>query len=709
MPKTISGVIGRFEIQRPLGGGGMGVLYLAHDPVIERLVAIKLLREGLDSADVRERFSREARSAGRLHHPNIVTIFDVGEHAGEPFIAMEYINGDTLADLIRRQAAMSLLQKLQWMEDLCAGLQYAHRAGIVHRDIKPANVMINEDGVVKLLDFGIARLGDSAMTQGIIGTLNYMAPEQIDGQPIDARTDIFSLGALFYELLSFQRAFPGDFSDGILARILTGKPRPIDELVSGMDLQLAAAVTRCLQKQPDDRYPNCASLAQEIATIRLRLQHEHAGDPPQIKSTTEDPTAKVDTKRARQRLELMRVRAEQIRTHLEQARAAMDQRAFETACRACDQALVLDPEHAEALELADRARSALEAELIERWVAAGHDELGRGAVTAASLLVERALSLDSSSPSAGALRQAVDDARRQLAEAQERARRIEEALSAAEHELEAGALEPAAALVADALAIDPTHEAARVLQTRIDARRRMEEDARAAAAVEEARHLFAAGRHADALELLAFFQPRRDLVAQTLAELQVEAREIARREEARRLETARPARVEAERAARNLAQPRVEASDKSSAPLEETTRMAALAEAPTIAATPIRELRPARASRPDESIRSPHERSPQERSAQERVAPDRVLPQTHGRRCACGRGCLGSEHGHFPAGIAATPRSGPVGTWRAGSIKRIGVTAVGGAVGRPADSSPAGSRPSGCSRRGQGPAGRTHV
>jgi serine/threonine-protein kinase len=175
----------------------MGVLYLARDPAIDRLVAIKLMREGMESRTARERFMREAQSAGRLHHLNLVTIFDVGEHDGQPFIAMQYIEGETLADVIDRRAAVPLVRKLRWLEDLCAGLHYAHRAGIIHRDIKPANVMVDAEGAVKILDFGIARVDAGGLTQGnIVGTLNYMAPEQMEGQPIDARADIFAVGAL---------------------------------------------------------------------------------------------------------------------------------------------------------------------------------------------------------------------------------------------------------------------------------------------------------------------------------------------------------------------------------------------------------------------------------------------------------------------------------------------------------------------------------
>src|SRR5262249_28045664 len=144
-----------------LEAGGMGSVYLARDPAIDRLVAIKLLKEGFDNAELRERFLREARSAGRLHHPNIVTIFDVGEQDAQPFIAMEYVGGDTLYALIKQRAALSVGRKITLMDELAAGLQYAHRGGIVHRDIKPKNVMLDAEGVLKLLDFGIARVSDS--------------------------------------------------------------------------------------------------------------------------------------------------------------------------------------------------------------------------------------------------------------------------------------------------------------------------------------------------------------------------------------------------------------------------------------------------------------------------------------------------------------------------------------------------------------------
>ena len=212
-----------------LGHGGMGSVYRARDPRIGRDVAIKLLREGYDSTELRDRFAREARSAGNLSHPNIVTIYDIGEHEGRPFIAMEYVAGETFAELIRSEAPLPFGRKLQMIEEVCAGLTHAHESGIVHRDIKPANLIVDPEGTVKILDFGIARLNASGMTQPgmVIGTLNYMSPEQIGGIAVDGRADIFAVGAVLYELLSLRQAFPGDDYQAVFRQLLNGSPVPL--------------------------------------------------------------------------------------------------------------------------------------------------------------------------------------------------------------------------------------------------------------------------------------------------------------------------------------------------------------------------------------------------------------------------------------------------------------------------------------------------
>jgi predicted Ser/Thr protein kinase len=267
-------VIGRYQVVRRLGAGGMGSVFLARDPELDRSLAIKLVKDDLaEDAELRERFVREARSAARLRHPNIITVFDIGEHEGRPFIAMEYIPGESLADVVKRRAPIDLQRVLSWMECLCSGLSHAHRAGIVHRDVKPANLMVDADGVLKIVDFGIARLGDSQLTRDgmLVGTANYMAPEQLLGSPSDHRADIFAVGSVFYELLTFNRAFPGTIADGLFNRICNELPEPLDEACPGLDAGIQAIVSRALEKNPGSRYQDLESMAQDIAAARARI------------------------------------------------------------------------------------------------------------------------------------------------------------------------------------------------------------------------------------------------------------------------------------------------------------------------------------------------------------------------------------------------------------------------------------------------------
>ena len=237
--------LGRYEVVDLIGQGGMGALYRARDPRIGRYVAIKLLRPGYDTPELRDRFSREAAAAGSLSHPNIVTIYDVGEHDGMPFIAMEYVRGETFADLVCLRPPLAIARKVQLMEEVCAGLAHAHEAGIVHRDIKPANLIVGPEGTVKILDFGIAKLTDAGITLpgAIMGTLNYMSPEQVKGTPVDARADIFAVGAVLYELLSHQQAFPSQVPTEVLNLILHGEPTPITVL-SDLDPRSSSSSSR---------------------------------------------------------------------------------------------------------------------------------------------------------------------------------------------------------------------------------------------------------------------------------------------------------------------------------------------------------------------------------------------------------------------------------------------------------------------------------
>ena len=266
--------IGRYQTVKCIGSGGMGAVYLARDPLLDRPVAIKLLPEPFHTPQQMERFSREARAAARLTHRNVVTIYDVGEHDGCPFIAMEFIPGETLADHISRQT-LPLERRLALTEQLCDGLEHAHCAGIVHRDIKPANLMLTPDGVLKIVDFGIARLVDSrssGLTQAntILGSVNYMSPEQFGGEA-DRLSDIFAVGAVLYELLSGRKAFPGTVRDGVIQRILVGAPEPLPRLCPGLDQGIVGIVDRSLQKIPADRYPDLETMRRDIAAARQRL------------------------------------------------------------------------------------------------------------------------------------------------------------------------------------------------------------------------------------------------------------------------------------------------------------------------------------------------------------------------------------------------------------------------------------------------------
>ena len=265
--------IGRYEIIEPLGQGGMGSVLLAHDPQLDRRVAIKVLID--DNQELRERFAREGRSAAVLRHQNIVTIFDVGEHEGRPFLAMEYVDGTPLATLIEQRQPVTLIRKLEIIEELCNGLGFAHKSGIVHRDIKPANISVASDGTVKILDFGIARRAqtDELTVAGtVIGTLNYMSPEQISGRRVDHRSDIFAVGALCYELLSGERAFPGDFSNGLYNRIVNEPPEPLSSIAPALDREVIAIVDRALAKRPEDRFQELASMSKAVAAVRRRIE-----------------------------------------------------------------------------------------------------------------------------------------------------------------------------------------------------------------------------------------------------------------------------------------------------------------------------------------------------------------------------------------------------------------------------------------------------
>ena len=264
---TIPKTIGRFRIESLLGRGAMGVVYKAHDPHIDRIVAIKLVRADLLDGESRghylARFHNEARTAGRCVHPNIVAIHDFSEHEGNPFLVLEYIDGCDLGRAFPRGTQMEVAQAIRIALHVLDALSYAHRFGVVHRDIKPANIMLTAGDAVKVTDFGISRIMsvEATMSSVLVGTPCYMSPEQCVGGEVDARSDLFSLACVLYELLSGRRAFEAANFVATMHNLIHGTPPPLDELRGDLPEALVRVIERAFEKDPNNRFRDAAEMA----------------------------------------------------------------------------------------------------------------------------------------------------------------------------------------------------------------------------------------------------------------------------------------------------------------------------------------------------------------------------------------------------------------------------------------------------------------
>jgi predicted Ser/Thr protein kinase len=290
----------QYQILEKLGAGGMGDIYKAQDTRLNRTVAIKVLAAG-NSGDPehRRRFIQEAQAASSLSHPNIITIHDIVSHDGQEFMVMEFVSGKPLTELIA-PSRLPFADILKYSVQIADALQAAHAAGIVHRDLKPANIMVTESGLVKILDFGLAKFTESSMftsltddTQpvgpapltvegSILGTVNYMSPEQAQGRRVDPRSDIFSFGVVLYEMITGRKAFAADSTISTLSAILRDEPRPIGETVSGVAPELDELVHRALRKDPDQRWQTMGEVHAQLAALKQRADSGVLKIPPQM-------------------------------------------------------------------------------------------------------------------------------------------------------------------------------------------------------------------------------------------------------------------------------------------------------------------------------------------------------------------------------------------------------------------------------------------
>ncbi|MGC2064965.1 MAG: protein kinase, partial [Candidatus Acidiferrales bacterium] len=434
--------LGKYEVHGELGHGAMGVVYRARDPIINRMVALKTITTGLaEDPNLLQRFYREAQSAGGLQHPNIVTIYDMGDDQNTPYIAMELIEGESLEQTIARRTIVPLALKLTYALQACRAFDYAHKRGIVHRDIKPGNVMVNKEGVVKVVDFGIARVLDKSKTQTgmLIGTFAYMSPEQYHGEHADERSDIWSFGVLLYELMCYERPFKGDNPASLMHNICSQEPRSITERVPDCPPAMEAIISKVLRKLPEDRFQSMEDLLLELEPVYKELQlHSiselidqsrqliEQGEFPQARELLRE-SLKVDAANSQARALLEKVNAElkrllirpKAQQHVDKGRALLAEGKIQEARAEAENALQLDAAFDQAQELEKQVQRELDrAHLVAEWLQASRQRLAEGMPDEAEELLAKVLELEPSNKQAAVLQQQV------LVEKAERLRRL---------------------------------------------------------------------------------------------------------------------------------------------------------------------------------------------------------------------------------------------------------------------------------------------
>jgi hypothetical protein len=496
--------LGKYKIVSELGRGGMGVVYRAEDPDCDRTVALKVLPPNLASdPELVHRFKREARSAARLKHPNIVVIYESSQVEDTPFIAMEFLEGETLGEVISSRTALPLIRKLDIIIQASRGLDYAHRRQVVHRDVKPSNILIEPDGPVKILDFGIAHLASEVthltLDGQIIGTPSYMSPEQMGGRPVDARTDIFSLGAVLYELLTYRKAFPGKDYASLLFKIQNEQPPPLSEMLPTCAPELQRVVSKALAKNREERYQTAEDLAFDLQQVSEFLKHDMIEDfLERGRRSLEEGNLAVAKESIQQALEIdsshdiarglfdqvqaqieVRRRVQRVEEALSRAKGALEAGQFDQAVALLDEVLQLDPTREEARHLRTiAAEQRDQAEKISRHMDRAERLNSQADLQAAIHELESILALDRNHAGALRLREQI---LHEVAE-QERQRRLRQYTQEARVQLARKNLAEAGDLLDKVLTLDPINIEAeallrqvRILQERERERQRREE------------------------------------------------------------------------------------------------------------------------------------------------------------------------------------------------------------------------------------------
>jgi len=427
--------VGKYEIVSEIGRGAMGAVYKARDPLIGRLVALKTITSGVSSQpNSLERFYQEARSAGALQHPNIVTIYELGQDNNTPFIAMEYIEGGSLDQLIEQKQALPLSLKLGYIVRVCEALSYAHRHNVIHRDVKPANIMVTKDGVVKVVDFGIARLTDMSLTQPnmMIGSRAYMSPQLYKGERADARADIWAVGVSLYELVAYRRPFDGDSEAELMFHILSDPPPALQSVASSCPDELASIVGRMLEKKAQDRYQSMDDVLRDLEPLwKSAQQSTVAGllaDCQQLVSAKDLQRAQgllrkalqIDSTNTQAKSLLEKVTVElrrsqvlpKVNEHLNRGRGFLQTGKLREARAEVEAALGLDSRHEPAHKLlAELGDADARAQEVEQKLRLTKQRLAEGALTEAATALGAVLELDRANAQAQELHRQIDEER----------------------------------------------------------------------------------------------------------------------------------------------------------------------------------------------------------------------------------------------------------------------------------------------------------